>query len=449
MRPNLSTGRWIGLGCHDTPEGLLRQFGRIASVYLQGFAGTRLLELFAGDGRLGLELMRNLGPRVRGTFVEVDPRRVGPSASRARFVVANAFAWQCRRQFDIVVANPPFLALTRARAAAFGFSWDTVSATPNLYQLGMLKCVDLVRPGGVLLFVAPFAWLRAPSARAFREEVLRRAEEMRVWPWIGRNAFRGASQDVAVIAMRRNRVSVSMGASKKLQPAPLAESVKASVGAFVWNRERSSLTSRAHAGAVRVVYGGCITAQHKLRFDFARYRKRKFACLKRVVTGATLRGPAILLRRTLRGGPGDWHIDWAPLSASSRVMPENHVIYVRCGSLTMSECSALGTALSARLEEVIQWYGSPNLSCRVVNEVLAELVSTVQGRSGKRGVGTRHENGVLNVTRSVSRSELSALREYRGKQIDLSATCRDDTGRIAAVGSVELQLEASAYGISR
>lgn len=87
------------------------------------------------------------------------------------FVLANS----CEEKFDSILGNPPFVAWKNVEA-------DTINAAEivkqkyqdktNLYHLFIDRCVDLLKPGGELVFIVPKEWLYTTSAQPLREKLL-------------------------------------------------------------------------------------------------------------------------------------------------------------------------------------------------------------------------------------------------------------------------------------
>ena len=107
-----------GLGVRPTPDKVrLAIFNSLA-----GFAeGTRVLELFAGTGALGLECLSR--GAAEATFVELSARHahtmqanaksIGISSGQAKFIIKDAFVALSqlrgnRASFGLIMADPPY-----------------------------------------------------------------------------------------------------------------------------------------------------------------------------------------------------------------------------------------------------------------------------------------------------------------------------------------------------
>lgn len=162
------TSKWIDVCCHDTPDSLVSEFSEFVLKNVdQEFLSTRnlkLLDLFAGDGRLGIAtstLINSIGKTVDTYFLEIDLHRIKKLSadSIGTVITQNAFSWNEQYEFDLVVSNPPYRKLDGKMSAELGLDWNQVrKAGGNLYSLGILKALELCVEGGYVAVVAPFSW---------------------------------------------------------------------------------------------------------------------------------------------------------------------------------------------------------------------------------------------------------------------------------------------------
>lgn len=341
---------WLNVGCHFTPDRLAVGLAGLVEEHLdltnekQGC--LEVLDLFAGDGRLGRETSARLianGIKSRVTFVEVRESALKGPVGGA-WLNENAFKMETGKLFDIVVCNPPYQRLSREDANNLGFSWDEIrAAAQNLYCLGILKALQLCRPGGLVAAIAPFSWIRGSSADSFRQQLAGSCSETIVLPENSRRLFEGVSQDVALQLFRRGTSdsgTIVFRFKGQLLPIagegvpkyePQAHFPRVRVGPLVWNRSKKSLRRRAVAGAYRVIYGGNIGSDGAINLDIPRYAGRSFVKKSTVPETFVSRGRCLLIRRTLRGNPGSWIIDSCVTDEAFCAVVENHVIVVELG----------------------------------------------------------------------------------------------------------------------
>lgn len=387
--------QWVGVGVHPTPSNLVKGFARAvcASVirrYQRGDA-IGILDACAGDGRLGhavAKRLARLGFRPTLTLVEADARRVSSRGASYPVVqvVGDYYSFQPVQPFDVVVSNPPYLSLGRAEAQRLGLEWSRVVAFGrNLYGLALEKSLSVCRSRGVVGFLAPHGWLRNWYGAGLRVQVNRTVERVDVYASSSRRLFPGVHQDVAiqVFELRQAsvpdvaaiaRISYDMAAFDDIEwsnsaahHAPLAARVR--VGPFVWNREKELLSLRAVG--LPVIYGGNISADGQLNLDVPRYRGRQFVARTRVPEGYVSCGPCLLIKRSLRGVPGDWKLDAVVLCEPSPFVAENHVIVIEfSASLGNAEIRRVCGKIIQGVERDHRHHGHPNVSVAIVRKAL-------------------------------------------------------------------------------
>ena len=398
---------WRDIGYYPTPSTLVKEFSIAFEQFLNSLdlstvnpsRQLRVADIFAGDGRLGRAIVERISPCCalvpHLTYVESDSRKF--SVDRLRhgseaFLLENAFLHNPGRLYDIVVGNPPFLSLNAATARKFGLPWDVVNRKGrNLYGLALSHAIQICRPGGIVAFICPFGWLQGAFGYELRRTILEKCDKAIVRALSSRLLFSGAQQDVAFHFFRKathesgsklSSILFSIDGKQGQQVSLYAgkfnhnakEVFRVRVGAVVWNRSRSSLTGESE-GRLPIVYGGNIAENDKLCFLHDRYRHRQY-----VRNGASLNdlvscGPAILLRRVLRGRPGNWKIDSVVISKARRVVVENHVIIVQLPAhFTLQQGRHLRSELATALLESVASLGSPNLSVDLVHRALLKIV---------------------------------------------------------------------------
>lgn len=138
---------------------------------IRGQCGV-LLEPSAGAGHL-VAWVEQHRPGLRIEAVDVDPAasRVcrAPVAKRDFFV----FAGGRDGMYAAVLGNPPYVAWkaveASTRVSAAGVK-ERYSGKANLYYLFIDRCIDLLAPGGELVFIVPKEWLYASSAAPLRRK---------------------------------------------------------------------------------------------------------------------------------------------------------------------------------------------------------------------------------------------------------------------------------------
>ena len=197
---------WLDVCRHQTPRHLARLVGQLAVCELLSLKEIKageyinVVDLFSGDGRLGLAVRESLRYPCRIEFVEIDQRSViFPLSEQDEVVRASAFTYAPDREVDLVVMNPPYLRLRKASAKQFGLEWSKLrDKGENLYSLAILTALDHLRTGGVLVALAPFGWILGPSFRGFREHLRKLCTSVRLRTVPSLREFSGVTQAVGV-----------------------------------------------------------------------------------------------------------------------------------------------------------------------------------------------------------------------------------------------------------
>lgn len=385
----MRTDPWCGVAVHPTPALLTEelaaaaaQFYRERSVRLR--RSIHIADLFARDARLGLAASHLLGADSVLTAVDVQPVPSEHSRHLVSYVKADVFCWQPNQTFDLVVANPPYVRLNKAVAEHLGLDWgDVRSAGRNVYGLAILRALELCRPGGAAALLCPFSWLESVDNAPLRDTVAALADSIEVIGFRSRGRFPGLTQDVGICLFGKRQLKTTetkwhfsyddedsrvIPLPRRSNPEDLSHNYRVRIGPVVWNRRKAELTgSSAHT--LEVIYGADIRDGELLRSG--RYAARRFIRKSGVRAGEMTCGPAVVIRRIMRGAPGEWIVDTAVIPRHSCVVAENHVILVENVS-TEAEAATIAEYISQSLPGIMRPSGSPSLSKCAVTQILAD-----------------------------------------------------------------------------
>jgi hypothetical protein len=113
------------------------------------------------------------------TALDSDPerlrgaRRVLPGVDRIKLLQED-FLVPRREQFDYIIGNPPYVAITgldAAERARYRRQYLTAVGRFDLYALFFEQALRLLKPGGRLVFVTPEKFLYVQSARPLRQQL--------------------------------------------------------------------------------------------------------------------------------------------------------------------------------------------------------------------------------------------------------------------------------------
>lgn len=387
---------WRDVGYFPTPDQLVSDLIFALGGHLGGIeagAKIRVLDACAGDGRLGLAVLERLsamGVSCELTCIEVDPARIPNEYGRpanVTWINDNFLSRGIEELFDVVVSNPPYMVLNRRNAHIFGIEWSAaVGGGRNLYTLSVSRALDWCRPGGVVGLIAPHGWLRNVSMAEFRNKVSNFAETVEISAYQSRRLFDKVNQDTSVqIMVRRNdeadsdaarvRIRYDNGGFSEAALSTLNPSqgeVRVRVGAFVWNRQKNAISEDSEEPRIPAIYGGNITAWHRLDLRVGRYSKRQHLSRAKVPPGSISVGPCLLVKRSMRGEPGRWEVDCAYVPEGFEVVPENHVIVVEYTDTLEMSAGEMMCHLKYYLQSSCKHQGHPNLSAHSVREALSK-----------------------------------------------------------------------------
>jgi len=391
----IENSSWSNVGIYPTPNTLAQLFIEFAFKETSfGKRKVRVLDLFAGDGRLGSMFSKKLQDfKIDHNlfFLELREETISTKYLNANEVLINqnAFFFNMNEGFDIVLSNPPYLILDLNKAEQFGFTWDeTKKCSRNLYGLGIRKGLELCKPGGYLAVIAPFGYVRGVNSAEFREILSEYCSEIRIRANSERHLFEGVNQDIAFQVFRKKtkkskrktkwkfayngesykNISISLPLTKYTAEKYVR------VGPIVWNRKKGYLKSQ-QKNNILLIYGGNITHQGTLDFQIKKYQERQYITPKETIPTDILTAPFIVIRRTIRGKPGSWEIDSALISDKTICCTaENHVIVVELPDFTFNILKKIYIDLVKKISLHYFHSGSPNISTKVVSKLFSELI---------------------------------------------------------------------------
>src|SRR3989338_9081311 len=103
MNKQLPAEAWGKTGFYPTPDPLVKQFSDVVNKYLKGInfkKNVSVLDLFAGDGRLGLSIGQNLLKSkhlINTTYVKIEKDQIpliNKTVGNPRILKKNVFDWQ-------------------------------------------------------------------------------------------------------------------------------------------------------------------------------------------------------------------------------------------------------------------------------------------------------------------------------------------------------------------
>ncbi|MCS7218678.1 MAG: Eco57I restriction-modification methylase domain-containing protein [Thermus sp.] len=213
------------LGQVPTPAALVAFMVGLAEAPL----GGRVLEPACAHGPFLRAFREVHGAGYRFYGVEVD-RKALDLPPWAHGVVTDFLLWEPQEAFDLILGNPPYGALGAGARIPPGLRrlyrgrFRTWRGRYNLYGAFLEKGVELLRPGGLLVYVVPAGWMVLEEFRELRA-FLAREGALEVY-YLGR-VFPGLKVRATVLAFRKGgkglRLWEAEGLAQGAPPAPLLE----------------------------------------------------------------------------------------------------------------------------------------------------------------------------------------------------------------------------------
>lgn len=183
--------------------------------------GQYLLEPCAGDGDFIEAILRVFSDLNIEAF-ELNPQSVhvlinkfkdlpNVSITEADALVSEALSFNASFSggFDAVIANPPYggwaeLSQRQALKRQFGGVY-----AKETYGLFLHRCLDLLRPGGRLVFIIPDTWLHLHRHQKLREVLLfnTQIEEIALFPSYFFPGVNFGYAGLSILTLQRNRTS--------------------------------------------------------------------------------------------------------------------------------------------------------------------------------------------------------------------------------------------------
>jgi hypothetical protein len=414
--------KWNKIGVYPTPEKLNDQFTEVVLNYLKKLnfnkKSASVLDLFAGDGRLGKSISESLIKNkyeIDLTYIEIEKKEISlidKKFNKPTLLNKNVFEWSPKKRYKIIVSNPPYLILNSLKSKELGFDWNYAkSYGRNLYTLGIIKGLELCEEGGILAIISPFSWLRGEFSSKFRERINKICSDVFIKANKQRTVFKNVNQDIGIQIFRKRKkndesetdwkFSYNGYAPKKIlfknfnKKSKLFTTSRVVVGPVVWNRKKEFLV-KDKKNAALVIYGGNIGRDGGLHFDSPRYKDKQYIKKSALIKSDLFESPLILIRRIMRGIPGKWEIDSCLIDKKFVCTAENHVIVVEIPNDKIKSFKLFHEKLMSRLRKYYYLSGSPSISVMVVKQILKELEKSFDYDNNMFKKTAINNNGELN-----------------------------------------------------
>lgn len=384
---------------HITPKQIVKSFSdfvlRVIPECLVNQDEVSIVDLFCGDGRLGIQTSNSISDRLNSyvdvTYLDIHrPESLFQNASvgKSRLLVQDAYKWVPDKLYDIVLANPPYLRMNKLKAESLGFDWNTIRLySSNLYALGIIKAISVCKETGVVCVIAPYSWLTNRSDVGFKKYVLEHTKSIIVSAFQHRGIFDNVNQDIAFQCFQVNnknevrpKISFSYHGTpindyslgQKVTSCSSSLCIKnVSIGSIVWNREGNKLSS-TKKGTTPLIHGKNITHNDEIAFDnVGTLEDKQYVKAEYSKSVKHYYSPLIAVRRVMGGKPGNWKVYAAYYCGLKQLCAENHVIIIELGEPVEHPQMTIDW-----IKETIAHYyscsGSPNISVTAIKTILSK-----------------------------------------------------------------------------
>lgn len=252
--------------------------------------------------------------------------RIGKDLAKGSVVsVRNSLKTREERQYDLVIANPPFGRVSPSELPRA--QWERVchSGHVNKYAMFADLCVRLTKPGGLLGLVLPSSFMAGPLYNRLRKFLRQQGEILTLGSVANRkDVFVDVCQDVSVLIARIGKAhqagrAVTFGHFQGFRPFKVTSALKLPVdsarpwvapasnsgfavggacladygavlrtGYFVWNREQDRMSKRSGKLSVPLVWAENVNPDTFCKplsrsgqgMDFVRFEEESVAIIR-------------------------------------------------------------------------------------------------------------------------------------------------------------------------
>jgi adenine-specific DNA-methyltransferase len=157
------------LGFVTTPPELVEFMTELAAPIK---TRCRVLEPACGDAPFLSAFAARYGTHHELVGIDINPAAIQAAKKRvpfADFIEGDFLLWQPNEPFDIIIGNPPYgiigdashypIYVLKDRKEAYKLRFRTWRGKFNVYGAFIEHAVNLLKPGGKLVFVVPASWL--------------------------------------------------------------------------------------------------------------------------------------------------------------------------------------------------------------------------------------------------------------------------------------------------
>lgn len=290
---------------------------------------------------------------VTGVELESKPYELAKKFYPEATIIQHDFlTWKAPHKYDLIIGNPPYLTQAKLKSPTLKETYKSMfgefyKGTPlDLYILFVIKCIGLLKEGGILSFVIPDAMLSNPSSQKARDYIHKTCTIVRASVMPERNLFKGANVKVMSFVLRRGSSGTTYlfprsgkllfthreEGKKEKEGTPIKNLGKVSNGALlpdvVKKKTPNAFTNTASPETLPIIYGENIR-DGKLVFKEEMQGQLKKQYLLKSAMKSFTDAPFIVIERTIGGRT---KLNMAYVTEGSYFI-ENHVLMFKSPSI--------------------------------------------------------------------------------------------------------------------
>ena len=327
---------------------------------------------------------------------------------------ADFLTWQptngAAAKYDLIIGNPPYFTMKKSDVAKTYYSY--FDGRPNIYIIFIIKCMTMLKPGGVLSFVLPCNFLNSVYYNKLRQFISNPANNYQICDIINcneENFYIDTDQNTVIWTIKYLGPEPSTAATPRINNSRFLATIKFKDAAelVIWNSPESiSVIRTALVGAVsldslgfEVSVGSVVWNQHKPKLtddpadtlliynsnlingrleiqQFKNAAKKNYIRMPAdIQTPAT--GPVLLVNRGY--GVGSYSFDYYCGNPGRPYFVENHLIVIRPKASDNPSEPAMDTdTLTRKYAQITASFANPKTAQFIKNYFSNNAINTTE-----------------------------------------------------------------------
>jgi len=369
-------------GIFFTPPGIIStSLNRLLELVPSGFVVEKILEPSCGSGEFISGVQKHF-PLASITAIEKNTtifESARPIFPTVFFLNRDFLETSLKPEYNLIVGNPPFFVVPKNNVPEKYRKFMT--GRPNIFVLFILHALELLAPGGFILFVLPKNFLNCiyyDKARKYIHQHYRIVDIMDV---SSQEKYLETQQPTFVLLVQKTtpdnsrfilerseftffNTACTMDRIKTLYKGATtlkALGFKCSVGSVVWNQVKEKLTE--DSSQTRLIYSGDMKNGRVVEKKSSNPAKKKYIRQQGTLTRV------LLIERGF--GKGTYRFDFCWVQEKKPFLVENHLLCITSTNPQADFSILMKSFQDPRTLEFIQAFFANNaMNCAEVENVL-------------------------------------------------------------------------------